>query len=80
MGSKLARELLNPNDQWSFRLQAKIKTWMISGNKVNITPWEEFLFGAVAPIACVSTEVKLDEALIFDAANARELLAKQLQG
>ena len=49
---------------------------MISGNNVKRTPWEEFLFGAVAPIAGVPTEVKLDEALIFDAANARDLSAE----
>ena len=44
---------------------------MIGGNKVKRTPWEEMLFGASAPIGGVPTEVKLDEALIFDAANAR---------
>ena len=53
---------------------------MISGNKVKRTPWEEMLFGASAPIGGVPTEVKLDEALIFDAANARELLANKLEG
>ena len=73
---KVSRELQNPNDQWQFRLQARIKTLMISGNKVKRTPWEEMLFGASAPIGGVPTEVKLDEALIFDAANAREFLAK----
>ena len=38
-GGKIVRELQNANDQWQFRLQARIKTLMISGNKVKRTPW-----------------------------------------
>ena len=62
-GGKIARELPNPNDQWQFRLQARIQTLMISGNKVKRTPWEEMLCGASAPIGGVPIEVKLDEGL-----------------
>ena len=78
--ARLMLPQVNPNDQWSFRLEAKIRTLAISTNVLKILCWESWVFGDSAPLPSISEHTKIDPALIFDAQNAREFLENKLEG
>ena len=80
LGATCKHPLVHPNDHWNFRLQAAQKTLAISNGSLARTIWEVWLFGQSTPIDGVTHFTKIDECLIYDAANAREWLGNKMKG
>ena len=79
LGATQQTKLVHPNDHWSYRLAATIKTNAVSNGKLRRTLWETWMFGDTFVLANVPENTHIDEALIFDAENAREWSQKQKQ-
>ena len=77
-GGSIVAPQLNPNDQWSHRWKARLKTISISNGKVRRLPHEAHLFGDTGVIPGVPQHVEVDPSLVFDFENARDFLLKQL--
>ena len=69
---------LNPNDQWSHRWKARLKTISISNGTLRRLPHEIHLWGESASIPGVPEHIDVDPSLVFDFENARDFLLKQL--
>ena len=69
---------LNPNDEWSYRYDARIKTLCISSYLVPRFPWEIHLYGKSGPIPGVAETVKVPPSLVFDIGSCREFVLKLL--
>ena len=80
MNSKLERSLVNPNDQWNFKLKCLTKSTAVSLGLVKRMPWERYIFGDTQAIPGCAQHTQLDQSLYFDSANAREFLDGKLQG
>ena len=80
LNSVVERPLVNPNDQWSFKLKGLSKCTAVSLGLVKRMPWERYIFGDSQAIPGCAEHTKLDESLYFDSANAREFLDGKLQG
>ena len=66
--------LMNPNDLWQHKLDARVKALLISIRKLRRLPHEEWLFGKEGPIQGCPSTVEVGEDLIYDAVNARDYL------
>ena len=66
--------LMNPNDLWQHKFDARVKTLALSTGKLRRLPHEEWLFGKEGPIQGCPSTVEVGEDLIYDAVNARDYL------
>ena len=64
--------LMNPNDLWQHKLDARVKTLAASTGKLQRLPHEEWLFGKEGPIEGCPSTVEVEASLIYDAVNARD--------
>lgn len=64
----------NPNDDWSWRLEARVKTLGVSTLKVVRTTWEEMLFGPTGPIPTLPETITIGDDLCFDFNNGRDYI------
>ena len=71
---------LNPNDEWAYPFQARLKTIAVSRCLVPRFPWEIALFGEQSPIPGVPETVQVPESLIFDIGNGRVFVLGLLDG
>lgn len=60
-----------PDDEWYYRLWAKVKSAGINNGCLKMAPWEELLF-SVGGIPAVPETIKVNEELLSDALNARD--------
>lgn len=77
-GGSIVAPQLNPNDQWSHRWKARLKTISISNGAVRRLPHEIHMWGESGVITGVPEHVEVDPSLVFDFENARDFLLKQL--
>ena len=63
-----------PNDEWSYRLQSRIKTLAVSLKKVPRMPWEIMLYGEDGRIPNTPEFVDIPDSLLYDIRNSRDYL------
>ena len=77
LNAVMKQKLVHPLDA-EFRLVAKTKTVAISNGALKRTIWEKWLYGESSTLAGVPEHTAVEEALVFDAGNAREWLDKKM--
>ena len=67
----------NPNDEWAARLDARVKTLLISNGDVPRFSWESALYGS-GPLENIPRTVKVPERMKLDISNGREFVFRLL--
>ena len=80
LSGTVATLTLNPNDEWAFPFQARLKTIAVSRGLVPRFPWETALYGDQGPIPGVPETVQVPESILFDIGNGREFVLGLLDG
>ena len=74
----IAAQVQNPNDEWAFPLEARLKTLGVSSCRLQRTLYEKMLYGDEDPIAGVATQIVVPDELLDDMQNARQYICQQL--
>lgn len=72
--------ILSINDEWSYRLQARLMTIAVSRNQIPRLPWKLVLFGTLQKLEGVPETVELAEVVIAFSRNVRAAAMKLLDG
>ena len=76
--TNIGGQVSNPNDEWAFPLEARLKTLGVSGLQVERTLYERNLYGSEEPIPGVATAITVPDSLLYDIKNARQYLNQQI--
>lgn len=68
------------NDEWHFRLHARIRSLAVNTGGVPRTAWEVLLWGDAGLIEGLPQTLKVPENMLFDIKNVRRAVAKILSG
>ena len=79
LNAVMKQKLVHPFDHAEFRLVARTKAIAISNGGLKRTIWERWLYGGQQTLTGVPEHTAVEEALVFDAGNAREWLENKME-
>ena len=80
LGEDMQMAILSVNDEWSFRLAARVKAVAVSRGQLPRLPWEVVVFGDRDPLPGFPETVKVPDDLIEPYTNVRAAAKKLLDG